>query len=271
MAHIEDEATDEEFFTDIRRNRKAIKEDILDETFKKAEISKGLRPQEVKKAIKKPFLKLGIVLIIIAIISLVAINHLPWLYLKYDTDYGTIQELYDRDFKNGNYYPEIDNIFESPCTNCSNNSKNFMGLTKNDFSTIPKTATSGFYILALIGIIFTITEIIRKIRDFPGGLTSIIHSSFAAAAAVVGIFLAILLIKFLGFLFMLYYNRSFIEAASVDNIVAVCFAPIALMLIAFATIIISITVVKINFSEYEKKLELEKQYSDYSSYKYGEG
>ena len=271
MTHIEDEDTDEEFFTDVRRHRKAIKEDILDETFKKAEISKGLRPQEGKKAIKKPFLKLGIVLIIIAIISLVAINYTPWLYLKYDADYGAIQELYDRDFNKGDYYQEVNDIFESPCTNCSNNSKNFLGLTKNDFSTIPETTTFGFYIIMLLGVIFTIIEIIRKIRDFPGILTPIIHSSFAAATAVIGIFLAIILIRFLGFLFMLYYNRSFIEAGTVDNIVAVCFAPIALMLISFATIIISIIVIKANSAKYEKKQELEKQYSDYTSYKLWRG
>ena len=138
MAHRIDDTVDD-FYSDIKKSRKALKEDILDETFKKAEISKGLRPKEEKKVTKKTFLKLGIILIIIAIISLVVINHLTWMYVKYDADYGTIEELYYRELvnKEDQSYKEIDYIFESQCTNCSNNSKNYIGITKDDFTNIP--------------------------------------------------------------------------------------------------------------------------------------
>ena len=63
------EDKDEDFFADMRKSIKAKKGDFLDETFRKAEISKGLRPKEKKKVTKKPFLKSGIILIIIGFIK----------------------------------------------------------------------------------------------------------------------------------------------------------------------------------------------------------
>ena len=49
MDYRENEAENEDFFLDVRKTRKKAKEDILDETFEKAEISKGLRPKKEEK------------------------------------------------------------------------------------------------------------------------------------------------------------------------------------------------------------------------------
>jgi len=272
MDYRENEAENEDFFLDVRKTRKKAKEDILDETFEKAEISKGLRPKKEEKGTKKPFLKLGIILIFIAVISLViVINHLPWMFIKYDAEYGTIQEFYHRDFINeeDHYYEEIDDIFESPCTNCSNSSKNYIGLIKDDFTNIPKTTSYGFITLALLGIIFTIFGIFERIRNFSRELVTVIHSTFAAAAFIVSIIIALSTIKFLGSHFLLYYNKPFIEASGVNDVILIYPVPLILIVISFAIMIIASTVMKINFHEFEKKLVPEKKRSSVSNFKFG--
>lgn len=155
---------DDDFFSNIGKSKKSMKEDVLDETFNKAEKLKRSKPKEGKKISEKPFRKLGIVLIIIAIISLFVINYLPWMYVRFNSDNGSIEEFYYRDFINleGDYYNEVDYIFESPCTNCTNNSKNFIGLNIDDFSEIPERASFGFILITLVGLIFTIFAIIEK-------------------------------------------------------------------------------------------------------------
>jgi hypothetical protein len=247
------------------------KEEILDETFKKAELSKGFPPKkEEKKIVKKPFRKIGIILIIIAIISLAIINYLPWVYIEYDAEYGSVKEFFYKDFENkeGNDYSEIDHIFESLCTNCSNNSQNYIGVTKDDFIDISKTTSYGFITLALLGIIFTIFEIIERMRNFSMEIVTVIHSTFAAAAIIVGIVVALSSIKFLGSYFLLYYNRSFIETADINNVILLFFVPIILIVIAFVIIKIATTVLKINFNEFEKKLEADKPEQLYSTFRY---
>jgi len=264
-----EEDIDDDFFLDMRKSKKAAKEDMLDETFKKAEMLRGLQPKEKKKIIKKPFLKLGFILIIIAAISLFAINYLPWMYVKFDTDYGPIQEVFNRDFEKGYYYDEIDYIFDSPCANCSNNSKSFIGLTKDDFINIPKTTSYGFITLVLLGLIFIIFEIIERWRNFSIEIAIIVHSTFAAAALIVSVFVMFISIKFLSSYLVLYYNRPFIEIFGVDNVILIFPAPIILIVISFASIMIAIILMKINFHEFEKKLLSEKTHSTLSSFRFG--
>ena len=270
MHNIEQKAKKEDF-SDIRKIRKSAKEDILDETFKKAEISKGLRSEPDDKVTKKHFLKLGIILIIIAVLSLIIINNLPWMYIKYNSDYGAVEELYYKDFINeeGHYYKEVDYIFESPCINCSNNSTNYIGLTKDDFSNIPKNASYGFITLAILGIVFTIIEVFRKRQNLSINTVTIIHSIFAAASLFIGIVVVLLSIKFIGFYFLLYYNKPFIEVSGIYNIILIFIVPIILIIISYAIIMISIIVMKINFNEFEKKLRSERSHLPYSTDRYG--
>lgn len=270
MRYRNEEGIDGDFHSDIRKIRKVAKEDMLDETFKKAEISKGLRPKEGGRVTKKPFLKIGIVLIIIAVVSLAIINYLPWMYTKYSSESGTIQELFYKDFENKeeNYYRETDYIFESPCTNCSNNSKNFIGLTKNDFTNIPRTASYGFITLAILGLIFTIFEIFDRMRNFSMETVTVIHSSFAAAAFIVNTVITILSIKFLGVYFLVYYNRPFIEASGINNLILIFLVPTILIVITITTIMIAITIMKINFHEFEMKLRSDKPRSSISNFRH---
>ena len=90
------------------------KEKILDESFEKAERSKGIKGEDKKGIAKKaPFPKLGIFFIITAVVALIVINVLPWFFTIYDAEYGTIQEFYYKDFENkdGIYYKSLDNVF----------------------------------------------------------------------------------------------------------------------------------------------------------------
>ena len=271
MQDIEDDDLDDDFYSNVRKIRKTAKQDILDETFKKAEISKRLRPKGSKKSVKKPFLKLGVILIIIAVLAIIIINLLPWIFVKYDSRYGTIQESYYIGFENkeDNYFEEINYIFESPCTNCTNHSSNFIGITQDDFTSIPKTATNAFYALVLLGVIFTIFEIIEKWKKLNSENATLIHSTFAIASYIIGVFVTYLCIKFLSSYFLLFYNTSFIEASGVNNIIVIYPVVIILLIISFTIIMIATEVMQINFHEFEKKLLSEKTRSGLSSFRFG--
>lgn len=265
-----EEESEEDFFKDIRKSRKVAKEKILDETFKKAEIKKGLRPKPGTEFLKKPFLKIGVILIVISIICLVAISYFPWLYIKYDDpQFGTIQEmLYESDFKRGDYYKEIDLIFESPCTNCSGDSNNFLGITKNDFLGGFRTTATGYYLLAILGVIFTVFEIVRRKREMPIEIVTIGHSLVAAISIIVSILITSIFIKFLGSYFLLYYNKSFIETSGVSNIILIYFVPLLIIILSLATVIVSVIVLKVNFKEFQKKISSGSSrfsYSDHDS------
>jgi hypothetical protein len=271
MQGIEYDDLDKDFLSNERKIRKNEKEDILDETFKKAEISKVIRSNAGKKVKKKPFLKLGIILLVIAIIAIIIINSLPWLFIKGDLRYGEIQEFYYKNFENkeGHYFNEIDYIFESPCVNCSNYSSNYIGLTKNDFTTIPNSAIITFYVLALLGIIFTIFEIIEKWRNLDSCLVILIHSTFAIASDVIGLYVAYLCIKFLGSYFLLFYNTLFIEASGISNIVVIYPVITILLIISFTIIMIATVVMHINFHEFGKRLKSESTRSVLNTFKFG--
>lgn len=264
--HYDDEEDD--FFRDVARSKKSLKEDVLDETFKKAEILKGMRPKEERKLTKKPFRLLGVVLISIAIISILIINLAPWMYIKYDAEYGTIEEFYYRGFENKeeHYYREIDYIFESPCTNCSNNSKNFIGITKDDFTNIPRLTSYGFFILIALGVLLTVIELFFRMRNLSMDIASVIHSMFAAASVFVGVFVMFLSIKFIGLYFLLYYNMAFIEASGINSVVIVFLVPIILIIISALIMRIAFTVMKINFREFENKLKSERTEPPYSTF-----
>ena len=193
------------------------------------------------------------------------------MYIRYSADYGTIEEFYYKGFENkeGNYYEEVDYIFESPCTNCSNNSKNFIGVTKDDFTNIPNMASYGFIFLVLLGLIFTLFELIERMLNFSLEITAMIHTIFAAAAILVSIVIVASCIKFLGLYFLLYYNIPFIEASGVNNVILIFLAPIILIIISLAIIKVTITVMKINFDEFVKKLKSNKPHPAFSSRKNG--
>lgn len=260
---------DNDSFLKIKESIVKAKDDLLDETFKKAEIKKALRLKEGKKLPKKPFLKLGFVLIIISLIGIVTVNSLPWVFIKYDTISGTTEESYYKDFNQEIVHDETTYIFESPCTNCSNYSKNFIGLTLNDFSDTPKLTIYAFIIMGILGFIFTLFIIIDKWRNFSFETTLLIHSTSAVAANIISVFVIFILTKFLGSYFLLYYNIPFIEASGIKNIVIVYPTTSILIILSITTIIFTIAILQINFREFEKKFLLEKTRLERRYFRFG--
>ena len=244
------------FYSEIKSSRKMQKEKILDESFEKAERSKGIKVEDTKATTKKPpFPKLGIFFIIIAIVALIVINVLPWFFTIFDAEYGTIQEFYFKDFENKDdrYYQSLDNVFESQCTNCSMSSKNFIGISKDDLFDVPKNSSYTFYLLILLGIIFTIISIIDNSRHYSRSIISIIHSTFATTGVIIGTFIILLNIKFLSVHFLIFFNRAFIDTSGATNIRFIFFAPLFLIIISIAIVLISVIEININLREFDKK------------------
>lgn len=244
------------FYSEVKSSRKMQKEIILDESFKKAERSKGIKGEEKKGITKKPpFPKLGIFFIIIAVVALIIINFLPWFFTRYDAEYGNIQEFYFKDFENKEEwnYQSLENIFNSQCTNCSTNSKNFIGISKDDLFDVPKNSSYTFYVLILLGIIFTIISLIDNSRHYSKSIIRIVHSSLATPGVLIGTFIIILNIKFLSVHFLLFFNKAFIETSGATNIRFIFFAPLFLIIISIAIVLISVITININLREFDKK------------------
>jgi hypothetical protein len=265
---------DEDSLTTEKKNERE-KEKILDETFKKAKFlkeKKTINKRIVKsiKTVDRPFLKSGILLIIVAIIMLVFIEYSPWMYINQETDKGSTIHLVYRDF---NQEEEINqtvlNLFQSPCNNCSNNSQNYIGLTLDDFTNSPKPITNGIIILMGLGIVFTVFLIIDKIRRFLDEIVCALHSLFSIAAIIVSLFILISSIKFIGTYLLIYHNWSFIEISGIKNANIVFLTPILLVFLTLAIIRGAIITFKINFREMENKFTIDKPEEPYSTYRYG--
>lgn len=255
---------DEESAPGVKGARKEkIKDEILDESFKKAEISRGLRLPESKPPIKKPyekfFPKLGILLIIIAIIGLVFIYTVPWAYAKYDTEDGTMETLFYKDFKEGDSeYQQIVNLFKSP-------NSDYIGVSIDDFTDVPVSASYGFILLIILGIALTIFGILDKIYDFSIEIFTIIHFIFGIVTIILGMFIVLSVIKVLGSHFLLYYNIFLI---SNPNIVLVFPSVFIVVILGFMIIKLAFTVMRIDFKELEKITEtgVSEQPFSYDSY-----
>ena len=268
-----DEDTEGKDQQKVDRKRKKVKEEFLDEAFKKAELLKKAHSEIKKeqKVVKKPFIKLGIIAIIIAILGLALINYIPWMYIKYDSDYGTIEEYFSyNDFKNNNIeIDKINSLFESTCKNCSNNSKNYIGLTINDFTGSQSTILNSLIVLALLGLIFTVFIIIDRIKNFSEEIVNIIHSIFIASSIFIGLIVFLSTIKFLGAHLLMQFNKPFIEVLGITNIDLFFFIPYLFFASSLLFVIMGLILIKANFNKAVQNLESDKSQKSHSIYRYG--
>lgn len=256
----------------INKKKEKAKEEILDETFKKAEFLKKVQPTKEKRKIgEKPFFKSGVILIAVAIVGLVLINVTPWMYVKYTKDDVTFEEIFYKDtsFEDNTDKQNLTYLFNSPCTNCTNNSQNYVGLTIDDFKNIPKITSYGFIVFIIIGTIATIFAVIDWFRKFSFKTSYLIYSIFAAGNVVVSTFIILTSIKLLASHFLLYYNWSFIETSGITDARLVFLAPILIIFLASAIMKGATMVLKMNIREIQKILESEQPEKSYSIYKYG--
>jgi len=275
MKDPDEEDINEDFLQNARREK--TKNELLDETFKKAEIVHGLRPSEKKIIPKRPFLKSGIVLLVIAILCLVIIDNAPWMYIKYDDPaLGVIEETFGRDLKNEKFdkienadstvFGNIQGLFESRCNNCSNNSQHFIGLSIDDFSSTPKMTFYAFMIMALMGIIFTLFQVIDKLRRFSFDTVAIIHSIFAAGIIFASTYVLLLVIKFFGTYLLIVHNGPF---SPLDELRVVFIAPVILIVIAAILIKGATAILKMNFNELKMRFKTDIPEDSFSIYRFG--
>lgn len=267
-----DEDTEKEDQQKEEKKSKKIKEEFLDEAFKKAEFLKKTHSEKkVKKKVeKKPIIKLGFVVIIISILGLAVINYIPWMYIKYDSDHGTIEEYFTySDFKNNEVkLNEINNLFESTCNNCSNNSKNYFGLTMNDFTGTQRTIYYSLMALGLIGLIFTIFILIDRRRNFSEENVNIIHSIFIVSIIFISTIVFLSTIKYLGAHLLVGLNGPFIGVLGIRNLNLFFFTPYIFFLASLCLLIIGLMLIKANFNKALQNLEADKSQESYALYRY---
>lgn len=263
----EEENIEEKSILTLKEKREQkLKDQFLDETFKTAEIKRGLKSpknKSVKKSYEKTFPKLGILLIVLAILGLIFINNAPWAFIKYDTDYGSIEASLYRDIDEVNgEHQEIIKIFETPY---------YIGLSTIDFSNTADLMFYGFIFLIIVGVLITIFGIIDEKINFSLKIFTLFHFIFALIAIIPCIIIILSSMKFLSAHLLLYINMSQINNLIPNiNITFITF-PAAFMVIALGFIVIKLefTIMKIDLNELQKLSQTsvstsKKSFSNYS-------
>lgn len=258
-----------EFSDDFRINIKRdiiTKNDILYENFRKAEVQRKHKKQRRHPIKKKTFLKSGIAVILIAFLCLAIINFMPWLYFKHSSvlaDDNYLDGYFFKDFntEDKNSYGEITSFFYS------GNSSKFIGLSENDFIVIPLKAMYTFFALIILGVAFTVFEILDRKKNFLPEKVSIVQSFFAGFTIIISVFIIYLLIEFLGAHLLVVHNSLFISQ-SLPEIVMIFPAPIVLIFISAGIMKVAFTILKINFKDLVSRLE-EESIKSLRTYRYG--
>ena len=265
------EKIDQDDFLNIKKIEK-VKEELLEDTFKKAESSKKTKKilSKEKKDLKKFFPMFGVIFIVIGLVSLLIINYLPWMYIKYNnSNFAEVDGFYYRDFKTKFENEEISNLMGSKCDNCSDNSKNYIGLSTEDFFYIQQYSFYGFITLILLGISSIIFAIIDKFHNISVKSAILFYSTSAIAELIIGMFILSLCIRFIGANFLLVYNKSLIEYINLYNVKLIMLAPILIIVFTLITINSAKIVLDLNFKELQKRNQSDKTSRSFSTYKYG--
>lgn len=228
------------------------KEELLDNNFKKAEksITKG---QVSQKKVKRPFLKSGYALLIVAVISLVVINYLPWAYIECDSyteDKQIVDVIYGRTSEDNLEHTEVKNIFRTPEGSCTNSTCNFIGLNFQDFRDSYGKSFYGLVFLGLLALLFIIFQIIDRYKKVSDYFFLFIHSLFSAVTIIVSLFLAIWLIKFVSAVVMTVNNSKFLVT---KNVLLIPLVPLLLLFILLVTVKVSYSILKSNFRDIQDK------------------
>jgi len=242
----------------IAERKEKIKERILDETFKKAEVSRGLRSSDSgthkKRSYEKTFPKVGLLIIALAIVGLLFINNVPWVYIRYDVGK---EAAFDSSFANvGNQ--TLLNIFKSPY---------HLGLSTDDITYAYSIIFIGFISLIILGIVITIFGILDKFRDFSIETFIAIHFIFTTAIIAPSTFIALSGMKILGAHFLFYHNSNLI----LDPKPTFLFFPAVVVAVVLGLIIIKLmfTVIRMDFSALQKIKDIETSEPSFPHYALG--
>lgn len=267
MDPFDDEEFEEDFLVK-KQDKQKFKEEILDESFKKASASVNTTKIEQKvKPKKKSFLKLGLFLIGIGIICLLIMNFTPWAYAKYDNKASGFKDNEIFYYKNS----EIDNLGND--TNFSSffkskESYQYLGVSSNDLTSIPRIQTYILYAIIALGVIFTILGVFIKRSDFPIEKYKLFHCFFAFITAPLCIYFIFITIKFMGAIILVSYNANFISY-NIENLSLIFITPIVLIFIIAGLLKMTTAVLKINFNDFEKILDEKSTNKSLAILKYG--
>jgi hypothetical protein len=234
--------------TAVTNRKEIIKDEILDESFKKAEISLGIR-SPVKKTDKKPyektFPKFGLLLIIFAVIGLICIYQVTWAYIKYDTDEGRTEVLIYKDYIGENIEKQSTlSLFQNP---------HYIGISVGDFTDTPRLASYGFFSLIILGALITLFGILDKKRNFPIEISILTHFMLATVTIIPSLFIVLSAMKFLGAHFLFFDNMSLIQLnIGLSNVILFFPTAFILIVLGFITIKIVFTIIRMDFNEIQK-------------------
>ncbi|KYK23544.1 hypothetical protein AYK21_02490 [Thermoplasmatales archaeon SG8-52-2] len=273
---VDEEKEDKKEEESEKKEEKKIyknKDKILDESFKQAQQLKTGKPKKsvLPITLKKPFIKIGLLIVIIALIGLFIINFVPFLYINYETEDSSIEQYISyQEFKYDQLEPEkIYSLFESTCIDCSENSDSYIGLTINDFIDTPKFTIYVFYIMIIIGAIFTIFMLVNRKRNFSENTIIIVHSIFTAFIIITGIIILILNMKFLAANLLQQLNKPFLMGLGFKRVQLLFFMPYFQILISFILFIIGLILMKLNLNNAVDKYNLVFSEKNNLRYKFG--
>lgn len=245
----------DEFLND-KQDKKILNEEILEDKHKK--ISTFIDNFKIKGKSnfkKKPFFKLGLILIIVGIICLLVLNLAPWVYIKYDNE---ISDVKDNEFF---YYKDkIDNFNGDTVFSGffdSESSYEYLGVNSDSFKSMYLEHSYILYLIIILGVVFTIIGIFVKRYDFSIDKYGLLHSFFAMLTSVLCVYLIFITVKFLGAEMLLFYNGNFISD-NLGNLAIIFITPFFLIFLYSCLLKINFTVLKINLHYFEKFFD-EKQ------------
>lgn len=242
-----------------KQDNQNLKEKFFNDKYKKVSISVDKMDANYKfNYKKKPFLKLGLILIIISVICLLIINLSPWAYVLYDNK--TV------DIKNNEFFYYKDKIDNS--SNDSNfssffkseDSFRFLGVNSFTFNSFYKTQSLILYTIIILGLIFTILGFFLKRSDLSIEKYKLFHCFFAILTGILSIIIIIDSVKFLGAEMLLFYNGSFISD-NIQNLALIFISPILLIFLASVLLKTIITILKININFFEKLFDEKLTYN----------
>jgi len=232
------------------------KEDILNESYRKAQLQIGTGSEKKQINFRK-FRKLGLLLIIMSLISLIITSQMPWAYVKYDSKFvegKTIEESVDENPYEGDFN-------ETSFFKFKNGSQN-IGISLDDFHNSYAISFYSLIALIIIGIILTIFEIITWKKDEFYDLGIVINSIALIVVALVIVNLIIIFSKFISSHLMITLNSAII-IDHFPSLSIIFLLPLFMIIIMSVLLKIIFTILKINFNELEKKYKSESLKSKY--------
>ena len=273
----EEEELDDDFFQRLKKKQEKSKQEILDETFKKAELSRDIKGEtniEKRKSIKKPLKLSSFLLIFLAIFAVICVNFVPWMYINANTTYGPSEVIIENNFNIINVHHNSSvllpiELFSFPCENCSYNSSSYIGLTSEDFTKTYNLLLLILYIFIGLSVIFSTFIIIDRFKNYSFEFVNFFHSFYAVGIIICSIIIFLSITKFISAYFLLYYNWSYIKELGFIDVRIVSIVPLILLLLSVVFIKIGTTLIKGNFKEIIEQIHTKESESEYSTYRYG--